>query len=121
MTTIERIEIFNVDLMPKVKRTDAIQSFDCQETPIVRITDTDGVTGTGYTYTIGTGGPSIIELLRHTLAPCILGKDSRRIQALWHDMLFATHATAVGAITSLAMAAIVRTATDAPITASDTL
>ena len=45
-----------VDLQPKVKRVDAIQSFVSQETPIVRITDADGVTGTGYSYTIGTGG-----------------------------------------------------------------
>ena len=48
-----------VDLEPKVKRTDAIQSFVSQETPIVRITDADGAVGTGYTYTIGTGGPSV--------------------------------------------------------------
>ena len=35
---IERVEILQVDLPPKVVRTDAIQSFVKQETPIVRIT-----------------------------------------------------------------------------------
>ena len=39
MAVIERVEIRMVDLMPKVKRVDAIQSFVSQETPIVRITD----------------------------------------------------------------------------------
>jgi len=106
MAKIERIEILMVDLKPKVRRTDAIQSFESQETPIVRITDSDGAQGTGYSYTIGTGGPSVIALLQHTLAPMLIGRDADDIQALWNAMLFRTHATAVGAITSLAMAAV---------------
>ncbi|WP_299556053.1 mandelate racemase/muconate lactonizing enzyme family protein [uncultured Tateyamaria sp.] len=106
MPHIEKIEILMVDLAPKVKRTDAIQSFESQETPIVRITDSDGAIGTGYTYTIGTGGPSIIALLERTLAPMLIGRDPDQIQARWHDMLFCTHATSVGAITSLALAAV---------------
>lgn len=106
MAKISRIEIMMVDLKPKVRRVDAIQSFVSQETPIVRITDADGVVGVGYSYTIGTGGPSVIALLERTLAPMLLGREAERIQSIWHDMLFATHATAVGAITSLAMAAI---------------
>ena len=60
MALIERIELTRVDLKPKVKRTDAIQSFVAQETPIVRVFDRDGASGTGYTYTIGTGGSSIM-------------------------------------------------------------
>ena len=63
MARITRVEIMMVNLSPKVKRVDAIQPFDAQETPIVRIHDSDGVIGTGYTYTIGTGGPSVIALL----------------------------------------------------------
>ena len=58
-----------MDLAAKVKRSDAIQSFQCQETPMVRITDSDGVTGTGYSYTIGTGGSSVIKLLDDHLVP----------------------------------------------------
>ena len=44
MARIEKIDLRMVDLPPKVKRTDAIQSFVSQETPIVRIT---GVFETG--------------------------------------------------------------------------
>lgn len=106
MARIEKVEIFMVDLKPKVRRTDAIQSFESQETPIVRITDADGATGTGYSYTIGTGGPSVIALLERTLVPLLIGRDADRIQEIWHAMLFRTHATAVGAITSLAMSAV---------------
>lgn len=106
MAKITRIEALMVDLQPKVKRTDAIQSFVSQETPIVRIYDADGAVGTGYSYTIGTGGPSIMELIRRTLGPALIGQESLEIERIWRDLFFLTHATTVGAITSLALAAI---------------
>src|SRR5689334_1460985 len=103
---IDRIEIFQVDLAPKVVRTDAIQSFVKQETPIVRIRCNDGAQGIGYTYTIGTGGSSVMALLRDHLAPKLIGRDASQIEATCKDLFFHTHATAVGAITSLSLAAI---------------
>jgi len=106
MAKIERVEILQVDLAPKAVRTDAIQSFATQETPMVRIHTSDGIVGTGYAYTIGTGGSSVIGLLRDHLAPRLLGRDPLDIEAIWKSLFFATHATAVGAITSLALAAI---------------
>ena len=106
MARIERIELRLVDILPKVKRTDAIQSFVSQETPIVTITDSDGAVGIGYSYTIGTGGSSVMRLLRDHLAPRLLGRDAERIEAIWHELEFATHATTIGAISALALAAI---------------
>ncbi|RWB78644.1 MAG: mandelate racemase/muconate lactonizing enzyme family protein [Mesorhizobium sp.] len=106
MAKIEKIELRMVDLVPKVKRTDAIQSFVSQETPIVTITDADGATGTGYSYTIGTGGSSVMRLLADHLAPRLIGRDADQIEAIWHDLEFATHATTIGAITAIALAAI---------------
>ena len=64
MPLITQAEAFMVDLVPKVKRTDAIQSFKSQETIFVRLTDAEGAEGMGYAYTIGDGGPSIMALLR---------------------------------------------------------
>ena len=106
MAKITRVEALMVDLKPKVKRTDAIQSFVSQETPIIRIFDSDGAVGTGYSYTIGTGGPSIMELIRRTLGPALIGREAMEIERIWRDLFFLTHATTVGAITSLALAAI---------------
>ena len=106
MARIERVEILQVDLVPKTVRTDAIQSFATQETPMVRIHTSDGIVGTGYSYTIGTGGSSVIGLLRDHLAPRLVGRDPLDIEAIWKSLFFATHATAVGAITSLALSAI---------------
>jgi L-alanine-DL-glutamate epimerase-like enolase superfamily enzyme len=106
MARITRIDILQIDLAPKVKRTDAIQSFVTQETPLVRIHTDDGRIGTGYSYTIGTGGSSVIGLLKDHLCPRLLGRDPLNIEMLWKELFFATHATAVGAITSLALCAI---------------
>src|SRR5260221_6172715 len=106
MAKIVRVEILQVDLVPKAVRTDAIQSFAVQETPMVRIHTSDGIVGTGYSYTIGTGGSSVVALLRDHLAPRLLGRDPLDIAAIWKSPVFSTHATAVGAITSLALSAI---------------
>ncbi|WP_394890616.1 mandelate racemase/muconate lactonizing enzyme family protein [Mesorhizobium sp. AaZ16] len=106
MARIEKVELRMVDLVPKVKRTDAIQSFVSQETPIVTITDSDGAVGTGYSYTIGTGGSSVMRLLADHLVPRIIGRDADMIEAIWHDLEFATHATTIGAITAIALAAV---------------
>lgn len=106
MAQITHVEMFMADLQPKVKRVDAIQSFVSQETPFVKITDSDGVSGLGYSYTIGQGGPAVMSLLRQTMVPQLIGRDAEEIDRIWRDLLFSTHATAVGAITSLALAAI---------------
>jgi L-alanine-DL-glutamate epimerase-like enolase superfamily enzyme len=106
MPTIVEARILQVDLAPKVPRSDAIQSFVTQETPMVRLTCDDGSQGTGYTYTIGTGGSSVIALLADHLCPRLIGREADEIEAIWKDLFFHTHATAVGAITSLALAAI---------------
>ncbi|MFM2066790.1 MAG: hypothetical protein RLZZ584_1699 [Pseudomonadota bacterium] len=106
MSRITQVELWQVDLPPPVPRSDAIQSFVTQETPFVRISCDDGSQGAGYSYTIGTGGSSVMALLRDHLAPRLLGRDPAQIEAIWRDLLFATHATSVGAITSLALAAV---------------
>lgn len=62
--------------------------------------------GTGFSYTIGTGGPSVMALIEHTLAPLLVGREADGIERIWRDMLFVTHTTTVGAITAIAMAAI---------------
>jgi len=106
MSHIESAEVFCVDLRPKVMRTDAIQAFVKQETPILVLRCSDGTVGVGYCYTIGTGGSSVLALLRDHLLPQLIAQDPDRIEALWRALHFSTHATSVGAITSLALAAI---------------
>jgi L-alanine-DL-glutamate epimerase-like enolase superfamily enzyme len=106
MARIKSVEIFMVDLQPNVRRTDAIQSFDSQQTPFVLLTDSDGVTGLGYSYTIGQGGSAVMALLRDDLICRLIGEEAEEIGRIWRDLLFSVHATTVGAISSLALAAI---------------
>lgn len=106
MAKIARIEVLLVDLVPKVKRTDAIQAFTSQETSIVRIWTDDDAHGTGYAYTIGQGGSSVVALIHDHMAPWLLGRDPAMVEELWKGLFFLTRATSVGAITSLALAAI---------------
>ncbi len=106
MSKIERVEVMQVDLVPKVVRTDAIQAFTKQETPIVRITTDDGITGTGYAYTVGTGGSAVVAMIRDDLAPGLIGRDPALVEQIWKDQFFHVHANAIGATVSLSLAAI---------------
>ena len=47
-----------------------------------------------------------MRLLADHLAPRIIGRDADEIEAIWHELEFATHATTIGAITAIALAAI---------------
>lgn len=102
---IRRAEAYLCDLAVEKPRTDAVQAFAKQETIFVEI-EADGITGTGYSYTIGTGGRAVLELLRTDLLDLLPGRDARLIEGIWKHLFWATHATSVGAITSLALAAI---------------
>jgi L-alanine-DL-glutamate epimerase-like enolase superfamily enzyme len=103
---IVRATAFLIDLEPDVVRTDAIQAFVKQETIFVELETNEGCRGLGYTYTIGTGGRAILAMLRTDLLDRLIGQDPRQIERIWNDLFWSTHGTAVGAITSLALAAI---------------
>jgi L-alanine-DL-glutamate epimerase-like enolase superfamily enzyme len=103
---IARAEAYLCDLAVERPRTDAIQAFTKQETIFVELETDDGFQGTGYSYTIGTGGRAVLQLLRVDLLHRLIGEDARQIEAIWQKLFWATHGTVVGAITSLALAAI---------------
>jgi L-alanine-DL-glutamate epimerase-like enolase superfamily enzyme len=95
-----------VDLEVETVRTDAVQAFLKQETVFVEVTTDDGNKGVGYSYTIGTGGKSVLAMLTEHLLPRLAGADAANIEQLWFDLFASTRATTVGAITSLALAAV---------------
>lgn len=106
MSTITHAEAYLVDIAVETVRTDAVQAFVKQETVFVEVRTADGQQGTGYSYTIGTGGTAVLALLRDHLVPRLIGLDAARVEAVWRDLYASTRATAVGAITSLALAAV---------------
>jgi L-alanine-DL-glutamate epimerase-like enolase superfamily enzyme len=106
VAAVNKAEAFLVNLEVEQTRTDAVQAFLAQETVFVEVTADDGAVGLGYSYTIGTGGTAVLALLRDHLLPRLVGQDSRLIERIWRDLFASTRATTVGAITSLALAAV---------------
>jgi L-alanine-DL-glutamate epimerase-like enolase superfamily enzyme len=105
-STITKIEVRMVNIPAKFPRKDAIQPFEVQETPIVRIHTKGGAIGTGYTYTLGTGGSSILRLIADTLAPRLIGRDARFIEETWVTLHRSINSINPGMVTSLALAPI---------------
>jgi L-alanine-DL-glutamate epimerase-like enolase superfamily enzyme len=106
MPVITSADAMLVDVPVENVRTDAIQSFLKQETIVVDLTTDDGTPGRGYAYTIGTGGRAVLSMLRDHLLPTLIGLDVRRPEHIWRHAFSQTRATTIGAITSLALAAI---------------
>jgi L-alanine-DL-glutamate epimerase-like enolase superfamily enzyme len=103
---VTKAEAYLVDIEVETVRTDATQAFLKQETLFVEVATDDGLTGTGYAYTIGTGGRAVLAMLRDHLLPALVGRDSREIEGAWRAMYDSTRATMVGAITALGLAAV---------------
>ncbi|WP_370949136.1 mandelate racemase/muconate lactonizing enzyme family protein [Amycolatopsis sp. cg5] len=106
MTKVVKAEAFLVDVEVERTRTDAVQAFLKQETVFVELRTDDGAIGLGYSYTIGTGGSAVLALLKDNLLPRLIGRDARLVESIWRDLFASTRSTTVGAITSLALAAV---------------
>ena len=65
----------------------------------------DGSQGTGYTYTGGRGGQAILAMLRHDLAPLLLGREAGDVEALHDAMQWHVHYVGRGGIASFAISA----------------
>ena len=70
------------------------------------ITDADGASGVGYTYTVGCGGVAINTLVERYLAPVLLGENAACIEQLWQKLWWASHYGGRGGPTSLAISAL---------------
>lgn len=66
----------------------------------------DGQQGTGYTYTGGKGGHAIQAMIRHDLAPALIGRDGSEIEQLFEFMEWHVHYVGRGGIASFAISAI---------------
>lgn len=73
----------------------------------VKVRDSDGAEGLGYTYTVGkAGGPSVLAMLTHDVVPLLVGEDPRQIEHLWQKMWWALHYVGRGGIASFAISAV---------------
>ncbi|GAA2179620.1 mandelate racemase/muconate lactonizing enzyme family protein [Brooklawnia cerclae] len=72
----------------------------------VRITDSDGAEGMGYTYAVNSGAPAFVVLIDQYLAPVIRGRDAGGIERLWHDMWWKVHYSGRGGHATSAISAV---------------
>jgi len=71
----------------------------------VRLRDTDGAEGIGYTYTVGAGGAAVLALIDQGLRPVLIGAEAEHIEAIWHKMWWHLHYGGRGGSVSLAVSA----------------
>lgn len=92
MTTIAtlRADFYHVPL-PVVLTDSTHGEMKYFELITVRITDSDGADGMGYTYTVGAGGGAIHDMVVRDLTPKLIGQVSENIEALWQKMWWTLH------------------------------
>ena len=72
---------------------------------VVTVELSDGVQGTGFSWTPAIGASSIEAMLRDELIPRAIGADAEP-EALWHELWLAVHEAGGGGVTSIALAGI---------------
>ena len=75
---------------------------------VIALVHTDeGITGTGYTVTVGSGGRIIKEAIDAHLKKAVIGEDPFNVKGIWHNMYWGeTHWVGRAGVTTMAMAAL---------------
>ena len=73
----------------------------------VRLTDTQGREGLGYTYTVNNiGATAVLELIEQDLVELVLSSTSDSIEVFWEEMWWHVHFVGRGGLAAFAMAAV---------------
>lgn len=107
MATIERIrtDLFRVPLAHAL--TDSTHGVMMDfELITVRIDDSDGASGMGYTYTVNHGGAAVATMIENDFSPALLGKDPSAIEARWQDLWWRLHYAGRGGHQTSAISAV---------------
>lgn len=72
----------------------------------VRLCDSDGVEGVGYTFTAGHNGVAIAATLENEIPPIVCNQDADLIESLWKKMWWTMHYGGRGGPTVLALSAV---------------
>jgi L-alanine-DL-glutamate epimerase-like enolase superfamily enzyme len=107
MTRIDAVEsgLYRIPL-PSVLTDSTHGEMSAFELITVRLRDSDGGEGVGYSFTVGTAGAAVHVLVDRYLKPLLSGRDPSRIEALWREMWWALHYGGRGGPTSLAVSAV---------------
>ena len=91
---------------PAVKIEDSIQRVSHWEFLVARLTTDAGLAGTGFSYTNGSGGTAIRELVDTYVTPLVIGRDPVDVERIWRGCWWELHSLGSGGMTRFALAAI---------------
>ncbi len=104
---IERIEATHYQVpLPTVLTDSTHGEMRHFELVTVRLYDSDGAEGVGYTYSVNHGGAAIRTLIAEDLVPQLLGEETDRIARLWQRMWWAVHYCGRGGLAAFAISAV---------------
>lgn len=105
--TIDRVRVDHFRIPLPVTLSDSthgeITHFDLVT---VRIADTDGVEGLGYTYTVSLGGGAVADLLSRDVSATLVGLDPERTEAIWKRLWWHLHYVGRGGLAVFALSAV---------------
>lgn len=102
---IEKAEVRLFRVPPSVPWEDATHRVPAIEIIVLELTVNDRV-ARGFSYTVGVGGTAVRALLGDYCAAELLGRDARYVIGIWSSLYRHLYRTGMGAITTLALAAI---------------
>jgi L-alanine-DL-glutamate epimerase-like enolase superfamily enzyme len=107
MTRIKNAEIGHYRIPLPVALSDSTHGqITAFELLTVRIRDTDGAEGVGYTYTVGRNGGAVADILHREIPGLIEGCEADDTEAIWHRIWWALHYGGRGGPTVLALSAV---------------
>ncbi|TIU90257.1 MAG: hypothetical protein E5W09_33810 [Mesorhizobium sp.] len=102
---IERAAVHLYRLPPSEPWEDATHRVPAMEVIVLELT-VGGRPAYGFSYTVGVGGTAVRALLQDYCLSQLLGRDARYVVGTWDSLYHHLHRTGMGAITTLALAAI---------------
>ncbi|MGE3307260.1 MAG: mandelate racemase/muconate lactonizing enzyme family protein, partial [Rhizobiaceae bacterium] len=102
---IERAAVHLYRMPPSVPWEDATHRVPAIEVIVLELT-VDGRPAYGFSYTVGVGGTAVRALLQDYCRSQLVGRDARYVVGTWDSLYHHLHRTGMGAITTLALAAI---------------
>jgi L-alanine-DL-glutamate epimerase-like enolase superfamily enzyme len=107
MATIESVVTDHYRVPLPVKLTDSMHGdMDDFELITVRVSDSDGVEGMGYTYTVNAGGAAVAVMISRYFREVLIGEDPENTERLWEKMWWHLHYAGRGGHQTSAMSAV---------------
>lgn len=102
---VERAAVHLFRMPPSVPWEDATHRVPAIEVIVLELT-VDGRSAYGFSYTVGVGGTAVRALVQDYCLSQLVGRDARYVIGAWKSLYHHLHRTGMGAITTLALAAI---------------